>query len=61
LTECVKDFGPVYAFWLSAYERFNGIMGSYHTNSKNISCTTNREISGQQNFIPNKWLSEYVN
>lgn len=28
LTECVKDFGPVYAFWLFAYERFNGIMGS---------------------------------
>lgn len=44
LTERVKDFGPAYSFWLFAYKSFNGIMGSYHTNSKNISV----EISGQQ-------------
>ena len=61
LTECVKDFGPVYAFWLFAYERFNGIMGSYHTNSKNISVQLTERFLDSKDFIPNKWPSEYVN
>ena len=61
LTECVKDFGPVYAFWLFAYERFNGIMGSYRTNSKNISVQLTGRFLDSKDFIPNKWPSEYVN
>ena len=34
LAECIKDFGPVYAFWCFSFERYNGILGSYrHNNS----------------------------
>lgn len=36
LKECLIDYGPVYGFWLFSFERFNGIIGSYHTNQKSI-------------------------
>ena len=29
---CMKDFGPVYAFWLFSFERLNGVLGSFYTN-----------------------------
>lgn len=36
LKEVVKDFGPVYAFWLFSYERYNGILGHQPNNNKSI-------------------------
>ena len=36
LRDCLEDYGPVYAFWCYAFERYNGILGSYHTNYRNI-------------------------
>ena len=36
LASCIEDFGPVYSFWLFAFERLNGILESFHTNSHNI-------------------------
>ncbi len=27
LCECVKDFGPLYAFWYFLFERMNGVLG----------------------------------
>ena len=36
LAECIQDFGPVYSFWCFSFERYNGILGSYHTNNKNV-------------------------
>ena len=32
----ILDFGPSYEFWLFPFERYNGILGSYPTNNKNI-------------------------
>ena len=43
LKECVLDYGPVYSFWCFAFERYNGILGRYHTNNKAVngsSCTS---------------------
>ena len=34
LKECIFDYGPVYAFWCFAFERFNGMLGAFPTNSK---------------------------
>lgn len=34
LREVVNDFGPVYGFWLFSFERYNGIIKSIDTNSK---------------------------
>lgn len=36
LSECIKDYGSVYGFWCFSYERYNGILGSFPTNKKNI-------------------------
>lgn len=36
LKQTFKDFGPPHASWCFAFERYNGILGSYHTNKKEI-------------------------
>ena len=33
LVECVLHYGPVYSFWLFSFERYNGILGEYGTNT----------------------------
>ena len=32
----MEDYGPVYGFWLFAYERYNGILGDQPNNSRAI-------------------------
>ena len=34
--QCLKDYGPCYGYWLFSFERYNGILGKYHTNRKSI-------------------------
>lgn len=60
LCECVRDYGPVYAFWLFAYERLNGILGSYHTNCRNISIQLTRRFLDSREYSPNQWPLELV-
>lgn len=36
LKSCIEDYGPCHAFWLYAFERYNGILGSYPNNNRNI-------------------------
>ena len=36
LVECIKDFGPVYSFWLFSFERYNGLLGSFRTNQRSV-------------------------
>ena len=36
LMQSLKDYGPARAFWLYSFERFNGILGSFHTNNTHI-------------------------
>ena len=36
LKECLLDYGPFHAFWCFTFERFNGILGSYHTNNRSV-------------------------
>ena len=36
LQECIRDFGPVYSFWLFAFERMNGLLGGYPTNNRSV-------------------------
>ena len=36
LKEAIEDFGPLHAFWLFSYERFNGVLGNYPNNNKSI-------------------------
>jgi hypothetical protein len=36
LVDVVKDWGPVYAFWLFPFERLNGVLGDIATNHHNV-------------------------
>ena len=36
LADCVRDFGPVYSFWLFSFERYNGHLGSLPNNGRSI-------------------------
>ena len=36
LAECIRDFGPIYSFWLFSFERYNGMLGKFPTNCKRI-------------------------
>ena len=36
IVDCIRDYGPVYSFWCFSFERYNGILGSYHKNNHNI-------------------------
>ena len=36
LKECLRDYGPPHAFWCFPFERYNGLLGSYHSNKKSI-------------------------
>lgn len=36
LKECVENYGSIYGVWLFSFERSNGILGSYQTNSKTV-------------------------
>ena len=59
LHECLKDFGPVYAFWLFAFERLNGILGSFHTNNHDISLQIMRQFIRSYEFGVHTISSEY--
>ena len=61
LQSCIKDYGPVYAFWLFGFERLNGVLGSCHLNNHAISVQIMRHFNsnmqtyhGMQN-----WPDEY--
>ena len=44
LASCVKDYGPIYSFWCYSFERYNGILGCYHTNNHAITITLARKF-----------------
>ena len=36
LSSCMTDYGPLHGFWLYAFERYNGILGSMPNNNRAI-------------------------
>ena len=61
LAKCIEDFGPVYSFWCFAYERMNGILGAYPTNTHHISVQYMRRFLDSKSCAPAYWPPEYVN
>ena len=59
LADCVRDFGPVYAFWLFSFERLNGVLGSYHTNNHSISVQVMRRFVDSQRYRCDSWPTEF--
>ena len=61
LKDSLLDYGPVYAFWLFAFERCNGILGNYATNNKNIEVQLMRKFINQQKAKEIHFPKEYHN
>ena len=59
IASCIRDYGPVYAFWCFAFERMNGILGSYHTNNRNISIQLANRFLDSKAYAPSKWPAEF--
>jgi hypothetical protein len=36
LRDCILDYGPPHVFWCFSFERYNGILTTYHTNNRDI-------------------------
>ena len=51
LWECLMDYGPVHAFWCFAFERFNGLLGRYHTNSQAVEVQLMRKFLREQQIL----------
>ena len=48
LKQTILDFGPAHASWCFAFERCNGILGSFHTNKRSIEPQIMRKFSQSQ-------------
>ena len=44
LKKCISNYGPIHTFWLFSFERYNGILGSYHTNQRAIEIQVMRKF-----------------
>ena len=50
LKDCLLDYGPPHPFWCFSFERYNGLLGSFHTNKKCI------EVQIMRKFITSQFL-----
>ena len=47
LKECLLDYGPFHSFWCFSLERFNGVLGSFHTNNHSVEIQLMRKFLSQ--------------
>ena len=52
IRECVENYGSVYGFWLFSFERYNGLLGSFHTNNREV------EVQLMRRFLTMSALDE---
>ena len=51
LKQCIFDYDPLYAFWCYPFERYNGILGSFHSNRKSIESQLMKKFCLSQAYI----------
>lgn len=44
IKDCILDYGSVYGFWCFSFERYNGILGKYHTNNHSLTIQIMRKF-----------------
>ena len=42
--ECIIDYGPLHSFWCFGFEHFNGVLGSYQNNNKDVAVTMLKKV-----------------
>ncbi|OAD78444.1 hypothetical protein PHYBLDRAFT_157553 [Phycomyces blakesleeanus NRRL 1555(-)] len=56
LGKCVHDFGPIYAFWLFSFERYNGLLKNIKTNQKG-----GFESTMMKRFLERTYIGSFYN
>lgn len=62
LKSVILVFGPVYAFWLFSYERFNGILGNQTSNNRSIEVQLmrfNRDNASYSIYPPEEFRNDF--
>ena len=59
ITDCIREHGPVYSYWLYAFERMNGILGSFQTSYHDVSVQLMRKFSSMQQVCIDQWPDEF--
>ncbi|CAH1264067.1 Hypp2840 [Branchiostoma lanceolatum] len=59
LKECIEDFGPVYSFWCFSFERYNGMLGKYQHNNRNIEVQIMRKFQQYKQLSLISWPGGY--
>uniref|UniRef100_A0A1X7U8Q3 Uncharacterized protein n=1 Tax=Amphimedon queenslandica TaxID=400682 RepID=A0A1X7U8Q3_AMPQE len=66
LKDCLNNFGPLYSFWCYAFERYNGLLGSFPMKQKNIEpqlikkCLMLQELHTQSFLSEGKFLENII-
>ena len=55
LVSCVRQYGPLYNFWLFSFERYNGILGNISKNERNIEI-----LNSQRGTLSDMLAKDYV-
>ena len=55
LVSCVRQYGPLYSFWLFSFERYNGILGNISKNERNIEI-----LNSQRGTLSDMLAKDYV-
>lgn len=58
LKQCILDYGPSTSFWLFAFERMNGCLGSFHTNNQAVEVQLFRKFLSKQKICSTEWPSD---
>lgn len=51
LPQFCRDYGPLYAFWCFAFERYNGILKSFSTNRRDVALVCMRTFTGSSRIM----------
>lgn len=64
LKACIEDYGPSHVFWLYAFERYNGILGSMPNNNKSIETQLMRRFLEENQILsvqkPDEYSDQFV-
>ena len=61
LKECIIDYGPLYGWWCFAFERYNGMVGNYYTNNRNIEPQIMKKFLHHQQALRLELPPEFAN
>ena len=59
LRTCMEDYGPLHGFWLYAFERYNGVLGSFPNNNRSIEVQLMNRFTNDNNMLCSPLPSEF--